>query len=329
MSDWIKMRSGLLTNPRVIRMAKVLLSDPEFLEWLGVTDVTSRDERVTKRYLQPVTRIVVGALLPTWSAANDSVTRDGIVRHATSQDIDETAGVPGFGRALMAVEWLADLPDGNGVQFVNFEEHNRPEKERSLTSKSHAERQAAYRARKKQEAEEAAARDAEGDTPSDARRDVTVTSQSDDRREEKRREKNTSPSLRSGEGANKSRRPPRNKREEKTLAAYLEECRAEGRKPLPPNHSIREYCAGAGISEEMLQVAWVVFRRQYTEDPNYSGKRQKDWPAHFANAVRKRWAELWYVESGSGEVKWTSTGALERAALDAKARAREQQHEPA
>lgn len=129
-------------------------------------------------------------------------------------------------------------------------------------------------------------------------------------------------SLRSEGGADKSRRPPRDK---VTLKAYLEACRAAERKPLPTEHPIREYCRNTGISDEMLQVAWVVFRRQYTEDPNYLGKQQRDWPAHFANAVRKRWAELWYVDQVSQEVRWTHTGLMEKANLDARARAREQQ----
>ena len=185
MADWIKMRSSLLTNPKVVRMARVLLADPEFMDWLCPGTCVTRDETVTKRHVPVVTRIVVGALLPTWSAVNDTAGRDGVVRHASSRDIDETAGVPGFGKALMAVEWLKELPDGQGVQFINFEEHNSPQKERSLTAKSPAERQKEYRERK---AREAAERD-ERNAGSDGASDVTVTSHSDDREEKKRVEK--------------------------------------------------------------------------------------------------------------------------------------------
>lgn len=178
MADWIKMRSSLLTNPKVIRMARVLLADPQFMDWLcpgrGCDAVTERDVPV-------VTRIVVGSLLATWSAANDTAARDGIVRHAASRDIDQTAGVPGFGKALAAVGWLEDLPDGEGICFTNFEEHNSPQKERSLTAKSGAERNKEYRERKKQET----LRDAQRD----GARDVTVTSQRDDRVGKKRVEK--------------------------------------------------------------------------------------------------------------------------------------------
>ena len=193
MADWIKMRSSLLTNLKVIRMARVLLQDQEFVSWLCPGRVTSRDESVTKRDIPVVTRIVVGALLPTWSSINDTAARDGIVRHASSHDIDETAGVPGFGRALMAVDWLVELPGNDGVQFVNFEEHNSPQKERSLTAKPAAERQKEYRKRKAAEKSSSQECDVTRDTESDVTRDITVTSQSDDREEKKREEKKKPP----------------------------------------------------------------------------------------------------------------------------------------
>ena len=191
MADWIKMRSSLLTNPKVIRMARVLLDNREFLEWLcpGCDVPVTRDETVTKRHVPVVTRVVVGALLPTWSAVNDTAARDGIIRHATSRDIDETAGVPGFGSALMAVDWLEELPDGEGVRFVNFEEHNSPQKERTLTAKTGAERSREYRERKAAEKAASQSRDEKRDVPRDVTSDVTR----DGREEKKRREKKKSP----------------------------------------------------------------------------------------------------------------------------------------
>lgn len=125
-----------------------------------------------------------------------------------------------------------------------------------------------------------------------------------------------------GSGAGKPR-PSRPKRDEVTLAAYLETCKAEGRKPLPADHAIRVYCRDAGISEEMLQVAWCVFRDDYTTGTN-KAKRYKDWPGHFANAVRGCWAKLWFTEGG--EVKWTSRGLQEKQVLETRQRAKEVGH---
>lgn len=192
MADWIKMRSSLLTNPRVTRMARLLLQDAEFLAWMYSGRDVTRDESVTKRDIPVVTRVVVGGLLPVWSMANETAGRDGVVRHASSHEVDDAAGIPGFFRALTAVEWAEELDDQSGVRFINFEEHNSPQKERSLTGKTGADRQREYRERKKREAEEAAQRDGNRDGPGD----VTVTSHSDGREEKKREEKkktNTSP----------------------------------------------------------------------------------------------------------------------------------------
>ncbi|WP_137921672.1 hypothetical protein [Hydrogenophaga sp. 2FB] len=188
MADWIKMRSSLLTNPRVTRMARVLLQDPEYLAWMYSGRDVTRDESVTKRDVSVVTRIVVGGLLPVWSMVNETAARDGVVRHASSHEVDDAAGIPGFFRALAAVEWAEELPDGSGVRFNNFEEHNSPQKERSLTGKSGAERTKEYRERKKQGLSGVT----NGDAGSDELRDVTVTSQRDDREEKKREEKKDS-----------------------------------------------------------------------------------------------------------------------------------------
>lgn len=108
-----------------------------------------------------------------------------------------------------------------------------------------------------------------------------------------------------------------------TLKTYLEQCKVEGVKPLPPDHAVRAYCRDAGIAEEMLQVAWCVFRDDYTSGTN-KDKRYKDWPGHFHNAVRGCWAKLWY--SDAGEVKWTTRGQQEKQVLETRQRAKEGAH---
>lgn len=192
MADWIRMRSSLLTNPRVTKMARVLLANQEFLQWLcpGCDVPVTRDETVTKRHIPVVARVVVGALLPVWSMVNDTAARDGIVRHASSRDIDETAGVPGFGQALIEVEWLEQLPDGEGVHFVNFEEHNSPQKERSVVAKTGAERSREYRERKVRERDEESSRQrGERDVTRNVTSDVTRNHREEEKRVEKKNKK--------------------------------------------------------------------------------------------------------------------------------------------
>ncbi len=119
--------------------------------------------------------------------------------------------------------------------------------------------------------------------------------------------------------------PPSRKREQTTLTTYLEACKAAKTKPVPKEHAIHHWCADAGITTEMIQVAWLVFRERYTEDEKGKGKRYKDWPAHFANAIKNGWFKLWYV-SEDGQVSWTSIGLTRKSVLDARMTKREVSH---
>jgi hypothetical protein len=127
-----------------------------------------------------------------------------------------------------------------------------------------------------------------------------------------------SPSLRSGDSAAETQRTSsRPQREQTTLAKYLETCKANGVKPVPDNHSIREWCIDANIPVEMLQVAWVVFREKYLGDEKLKGKKYKDWPGHFANSVKDRWYGLWFT-GDDGKPAWTSTGLQRKQVLEAQ-----------
>lgn len=185
--SWIKMRGGLVTNPKVIKMARVLLQDADFLSWYANDGVTlDASLSVTRRHVTVVTRVTVGALTPLWATVNECVSDDGVLRDATLFEVDEMAGVPGFGRAMEAVGWLFQLPDGEGLEFPNFIEHNTVGKERSTSAKSNAERAREYRERKKKEGDSRHDSVTFGVTGnSDASRDAVTTEK---RREEKNKE---------------------------------------------------------------------------------------------------------------------------------------------
>lgn len=141
--------------------------------------------------------------------------------------------------------------------------------------------------------------------------------------EQEQEQEQDSPSLRSGEaGADKPRRT-RRVSEAITLTTYLERCKAEGKKPIPPEHFVRNDCRDAGITDDMLQVAWIVFRRRYTEDEKGKRKKYSDWPSHFANAINGRWGGLWIIDPATNQAQWSSTGLQQKAILDARARAKE------
>ena len=114
------------------------------------------------------------------------------------------------------------------------------------------------------------------------------------------------------------------KREQTTLAVYLEACKAAGIKPVPDDHHVKAWATDAGISTEMLQIAWVQFRERYLTDEKAKGKRYKDWPGHFANAVKANWFKLWFM-GDDNRPAWSSIGLTHKAALDAK-KARETAH---
>lgn len=117
----------------------------------------------------------------------------------------------------------------------------------------------------------------------------------------------TSSSLRSEEGAPKSSAV--------SLKTFLERCRTESRKPIPPDHPVRSYCADAGIPDEMLQVAWLVFKDRHTQGEKT--KRYKDWPGVFQRSVESRWYGLWLVNA-EGSAEWSSTGLQQKRVLEAR-----------
>lgn len=323
MADWIKMRASLLTNPKVTKMARTLLANPEFRAWYGNPEVTNdASQAVTMRHVTVVTRVIVGGLLPVWASVNECAGRDGHLRHAGLFEVDAMAGIPGFGAAMEAVDWLSVLPENEGLEFANFIEHNTVGQERSTLAKTAAERAKEYRERKALEKSEAVTN---GVTKKrDASRDTVTT-------EESREDKNISSSLRSEDSAAKPQRTPsRPKREEITLAKYLENCKADGIKPVPDDHAIRAWCIDAKIPTDMLQVAWVVFREKYLGDEKLKAKRYKNWADHFANSVKDRWYALWFT-GDDGVPAWTHTGLQRKQVLEAQQHSKslEVAHEPA
>jgi hypothetical protein len=124
----------------------------------------------------------------------------------------------------------------------------------------------------------------------------------------------TSPSLRSGEEAAKPPRP-----QAITLKTYLERCREQGCKPIPAEHAVRSYCTDAGIVDEMLQVAWLVFKDRYLTDEKAKAKRYKDWPRVFQNSVEGRWYGLWTVSlDAESPAQWSSNGLQQKRVLEAR-----------
>ncbi|KXJ45864.1 DnaT-like ssDNA-binding domain-containing protein [Marinobacter sp. Hex_13] len=179
--DWIKMRTNLRRHPRVIAMARQLSFDREFMNWwTDPQQMTCRDAVTEVVTFENVTRVTVCGLLEVWGAVNAVIKSSEAVDFMTIMDLDDIAGIPGFGVAMEAVGWVSE-DDENGLTFNNFSEFNTPDSERKKP-KTDAQRAREYRERKKRNGA-----DKEQDSAA-SRTSQNVTG----RREEKSRSKTSS-----------------------------------------------------------------------------------------------------------------------------------------
>jgi TFIIE alpha subunit len=86
-------------------------------------------------------------------------------------------------------------------------------------------------------------------------------------------------------------RRPRAARDDISLMAFLETCRANGEKAIPEDDPILKYADTLKMDREFIWYAWQEFKSDYADE----SKKQKDWRAHFRNAVRKNWLKLWFL----------------------------------
>jgi hypothetical protein len=110
--DWIKMRAALTTCPKVAAMARAI----------GMADEFSGLSRHSMRLL------VVGGLHAVWAAVNEH-TADGVMANTYPEDMDEIAGIEGFGSAMRSAGWLEVDEAAQTLTFPNFGQWNTPAKD--------------------------------------------------------------------------------------------------------------------------------------------------------------------------------------------------------
>ena len=285
--EWIKIRPSLLTSPKINGIARVLESDKRVSPSLSTGFNGVMSEIVTRNVMRHVT---LSSLVTIWGNANEH-THDGVFKNADLSDIDDMVGIIGFGDAMASVGWAEFDEEQNTVTLPNFNEYNTSGQKRSANAKTSAERQKEYRERKKLQ-------------ESNVTRDVTsyVTS---NRREEKRREDiTTTPKSPTGtSGKNPSDENPSRKKPAIEIKTFIEQCKANDEKVLPPGDPIFKYATDAKIPDDFLTLAWREFRDRMISE----NRRQKDWRMTFRKYIRGNYLNLWRVNY-EGVYELTTTG---------------------
>ena len=146
-NDWIKMRGGLFSSPKLIAIGKAMHDDRRFRDWLTPGGGGSMNGQIISDH---ALRCVTGALLTvTWSWSREYGKElpngDCLLPHIDISGIDEIAGAPSVGSAMEAVGWAIEAGTDDVLEGVIlpkfFIEHNVP--------MSQAEKQRRYRNRRK------------------------------------------------------------------------------------------------------------------------------------------------------------------------------------
>ena len=117
--DWIKVRTSLLSNPKINGIARTLGFDTGKNE--VISNFVGPGENNIPRYV--LRYVSVTAVITVWSAANEH-TRNGVFENADLEDISDIAGIPGFGESMESVGWVIYDEEKMTVTLPNFNEYN-------------------------------------------------------------------------------------------------------------------------------------------------------------------------------------------------------------
>ena len=149
-AEWIKVRRGLRQHPKTVIVASKLEETGYFKKLLPAPAKSDKGslqhhKAVTSEF---VTRVTVSALVDIWVSLNDVIDKGCRVKNMKLDHIDTIVGLPGFGKAMEAVEWVKE--DSKGLFFESFGDWNVPASQRSAPQ-SDAERKRKSREKKEQQ----------------------------------------------------------------------------------------------------------------------------------------------------------------------------------
>ena len=157
-SDWIKMRTDIFTDPKVIAMAEFLANQKNFIQWIlpfaPSPRISLRDSLSAIGYESVTLGVTVTGLLVTWGVTRRDGVRDEddlILEHCSLNTLDRIAGVPSFGIAMQHIGW-AVIEGGTSIRFPKCLIHlTSPEEREREKSKERKRRQREKEADKKRD----------------------------------------------------------------------------------------------------------------------------------------------------------------------------------
>lgn len=128
---WIKFEKDLLTDPRVLRIARTLQA--RWLMFDGPKTPSNEQFDPCNATALPAVTLVLGALVRIWSLSDTHLGSDDLLPLGFDE-LDEVVGVPGF-CALLPSDWIIEV-DENTVKLPDFHKHNGTEaKKKAATQK--------------------------------------------------------------------------------------------------------------------------------------------------------------------------------------------------
>lgn len=107
--------------------------------------------------------------------------------------------------------------------------------------------------------------------------------------------------------------PKRSKSKGQTFSEWISGIEPD-ESPIPETHSVVGYARRIGLPDDMLYLAWEVFRDRYADNPT---KRYLDWPHVFRNAIEGNWLKLWYCDQAGCYLLTTAGLQAQRAYAEA------------
>ena len=91
-------------------------------------------------------------------------------------------------------------------------------------------------------------------------------------------------------------KPKRKRMPRMTLKTFVEQCMAQGEKPISDYKPLLEYVEVTRLPMEFVQLCWLKFKSEHMGNGTHAGRLQADWRRHFKKYVENGYYHLWYAK---------------------------------